>query len=101
MKHVLMVMAAVFVLCGWIELAVAADDGAALKDWGPAMDHSIVVLGSQIPLEDVDKRSYISYVFWSVSLMSARAIARKNPNRWTRGGGCKGLIVAILPARTC
>jgi len=92
-KRVLAIIAVVFVVFGCVESTISADKSAVLQDWAPAMEHSIVVLGSQIPLEDVEKRSYLSYVTECVDLLMKYGTDRYGPKH-------APILVSILDVRT-
>jgi hypothetical protein len=92
-KRVLVVISVAFVVCGCLESVVWAGEGAVLQDWGPDMDYSIVVLGSQIPVEDVEKRSYLSYVTESADLLMKYGTDRYGPKH-------APILVSIVDVRT-
>ncbi len=93
MKLMLVVVGMLVVVFGGGSSVVGAAERAVLKDWGPDMDYSIVLLGSQVRAEDVEKRSYLSYVTECVDLLMEHGTDRYGPIH-------APILVSIVDVRT-
>ena len=93
MRRLLVIGWVIAVLCGCSDSVVQVAEQGGLQGLKLGEDYSIVVLGSQVAPEDVEKRSYLSYVTECADLLMEYGTDRYGPYH-------APILVSILDVRT-